>query len=328
MRPSICRALQLFLMMVITIFWVIACSNNLPKNTTSLSSSLPGTEYRLVKHAMGETKVPANPLRVVTLDGFALENVLALDGKPIGTALNGGIDEQPAYLRDKLATIELLGSFEQPNLEKALILKPDLILGTTGGTESTYKQLSQIAPTILAPYNGSDSWKEILRLHAEALGKPEAAKQLIANYYARLEEFKAQMGNRLQKTEVSVVRIYPEGISLYQKGSFSGSILTDAGLPRPPSQRGEGVQQRISKERIRDADGDALFLWTYSDDYGGDTQSKQTVLERLKSDPLWSQLNSVRLGKVYEVPGYWIGFGPLAANAVLDDLFKYLAGAS
>lgn len=313
-------------MMVFTILWVVACGNNLPKNTTSLSSSVPVWEYRLVKHAIGETKVPANPQRVVTLEGSALENVLALDVKPVGIALNGGIDEQPTYLRDKLADTEIIGSFEQPNLEKILLLKPDLILGTTGGTENIYGQLSHIAPTVLAEYNASDSWKDILKIHAEALGKSEAAKQAIANYYARLEKFKAQMGNRLKETEVSVVRIYPNGISLYQKGSFSGSILEEAGLPRPQSQRTEEVQHQISKERIRDGDGDVVFLWTYSDDFRGDTQGKQTVVENLKADPLWSQLNAVRQGKVYEVPDYWIGFGPLAANAVIDDLFKYLVG--
>jgi iron complex transport system substrate-binding protein len=32
----------------------------------------------------------------------------------------------------------------------------------------------------------------------------------------------------------------------------------------------------------------------------------------------------VQAGKVYEVPGYWIGRGPIAANEVLDDLSTYL----
>ncbi|PSB23096.1 iron-siderophore ABC transporter substrate-binding protein, partial [filamentous cyanobacterium CCP2] len=40
--------------------------------------------------------------------------------------------------------------------------------------------------------------------------------------------------------------------------------------------------------------------------------------------PLWSTLSAVQQGRVYEVPGYWIGDGPIAANAVIDDLFKYL----
>lgn len=158
MKLTIGRTLQFFLLMVFTIFCVDACGNNSLKTTTPLSSSLRASEYHLVNHAMGATKVPVNPQRIVTLDG-AIENVLALGGKPVVTVLNGSLDEQPAYLRGSLADVKLLGSFEQPNLEKILALKPDLILGEKGISENIYPQLSQIAPTVLAEYNASDSWK-------------------------------------------------------------------------------------------------------------------------------------------------------------------------
>lgn len=323
MKLTIGRTLEFFLLIVFTIFCVDACGNNSLKTTTPLSSSLRASEYHLVNHTMGATKVPVNPQRSVTLDGSAIENVLALGGKPVVTVFNGSLDEQLAYLRGSLADVKLLGSFEQPNREKILALKPDLILGEKEISENIYPQLSQIAPTVLAEYNASDSWKEMLKLHAEALGKSKAAEQIIGKYYARLAQFKAQMGDHLRETEVSVVRIYPEGISLYQKGAFSSSILTDAGLSRPVSQHQEKVQQQIGKERVLDADGDVIFLWSYSDDYKGDPQNQQTISQNLKADPLWLKLKAVQQGKVYEVPDYWIGFGSLAADAVVDDLFKY-----
>jgi hypothetical protein len=50
----------------------------------------------------------------------------------------------------------------------------------------------------------------------------------------------------------------------------------------------------------------------------------RVVLQSVKTDPLWLQLTAVQQGRVYEVPGYWIGSGILAANAVLDDLERYL----
>ncbi|MEO0836217.1 MAG: hypothetical protein AAFY16_09560 [Cyanobacteria bacterium J06642_3] len=48
------------------------------------------------------------------------------------------------------------------------------------------------------------------------------------------------------------------------------------------------------------------------------------MLASLKADPLWSKLEAVQQEKVYEVGDYWIGNGVIAANAVLDDLHKYL----
>jgi ABC-type Fe3+-hydroxamate transport system substrate-binding protein len=48
----------------------------------------------------------------------------------------------------------------------------------------------------------------------------------------------------------------------------------------------------------------------------------QTTLEQLQDDPLWSRLEAVERDEVYSVASYWLGSGPLAANAVIDDLYQ------
>jgi iron complex transport system substrate-binding protein len=316
------RIVKLFIIMVITGLIAIAFSNNYFKQTNSKPLLSSATEYRIVKDAIAEVKVPINPQRLVTLHGTALESVLALGEIPVGTTLNGDRDRQPFFLRDRLNDMQILGSFAEPNLEKILLLKPDLILDLDTG--NVYSKLSKIAPTIVSEYDPSNSWQPNLKIYAKALGKPELAEQIIANYYAQLKQFKAEINNKGKPITVSVMRIYPQGISFYQPDSFSGSILKDAGLSRPPLQNKKGGQQLISQELISEADADVIFLWTYGDDYYGKKDRIQNSLEKLKSDPLWQQLNAVKQGKVYQVPDYWIGYGPLAANAVIDDLFKYI----
>ncbi|MGL5939587.1 MAG: ABC transporter substrate-binding protein [Waterburya sp.] len=305
-----------------TILISIGCSNNLPKQTTSNLASLSTSEYRLVKDAIAEVKVPFNPQRLITLHGTALESILALGEKPVGTTLNGDRDQQPDFLKNKLNDVANIGSFSEPNLEKILLLKPDLILDL--GTPSAYSQLSQIAPTIISESHPSNDWQPSLKLYAQTLSKPELAAEIIANYYTRLEQFKAAINKKGKPITVSVVRIYPQGITFYQPDSFSGAILKDAGLSRPPLQRQGGGQQLISQELISEADADIIFYWVYGDDYHSKKDRIQDSLEEFKSDPLWLQLNAVKQGKVYQVPDYWIGYGPLAANAVIDDLYKYI----
>lgn len=327
-KRRICRVQRQFLLATLVFLLISACSRNSVQNTVSQNGTASPTvqsatsECRAIKHIMGETCVPTIPERIVTLDYFALENVLALGMKPIGTVLNQDLAEERADLRERLTEVENLGAVDQPNLEKILALKPDLILGIKTTREKIYSQLSQIAPTVLSDFDSSADWKEVLKLHAEALGKTEVAKQVMDDYYSRLEKFKAQMGDRLSQTEVSVVRITPQGLILYMKDIFIGTILEDAELPRPPAQDKHTWSEEISKERIRDADGDVIFLWGY--EVGDQEQEIQTALAKLKADPLWSQLNAVKQGKVFEVPRYWIGSSILAANAVIDDLFKYL----
>jgi iron complex transport system substrate-binding protein len=285
------------------------------------SAQSGGAQPRTVTHAMGETTVPAEPMRVVTLDYFGLEACLALGVPVVGAVMPGDIDDRP-FLTGRLDGVANLGTPGQPNLERALTLRPDLILGLQGSGE-IYPQLSAIAPTVLASFKSSGEWKAVFRKHAEALGKTAEAEQVMARYDQRVAELRDRLGDRLHRTTVSVVRVHSDSITLYLSGSFVGTIIDDVGLPRPAAQTAEGFSAQISRERFRDADADVIFLWSY----GATAQiarDAQAAREQVKADPLWSQLAAVRQGRVYDVPGYWIGSGILAANAVLDDLFKHL----
>ncbi|MGV2828127.1 ABC transporter substrate-binding protein [Myxosarcina sp. GI1(2024)] len=164
----------------------------------------------------------------------------------------------------------------------------------------------------------------MLNKYAEALGKTDKAEQILADYHARIEEFQTQMGDRLQKTEVSIVRVLQNGLYIYQD-SFSGAIVADAGLPRPLHQTKpkNPFGMAIGKESLHIADGDVIFVRTFDDDPEM-AKEAQSALKQLKADPLWLKLNAVRQDEVYEVPGYWGNMGPIAANLVLDDLFEYL----
>lgn len=81
----------------------------------------------------------------------------------------------------------------------------------------------------------------------------------------------------------------------------------------------------ISKEQLYIADADAIFVWSPASSNSEEAiKEAQNRLKQLKADPLWSKLYAVQQNKLYAVPGYWLGMGPISANLVLDDLFKYL----
>lgn len=284
---------------------------------------------RMISHARGETCVPLEPQRVVALGN--LEYVLALGVQPIGS---DDVTSPKAYLKDKVEGIANVGGGNAPSLEKILTLKPDLILGGDY-LDLSYQAMAQIAPTVVLPFEHSGEWKRFFKDTAIALNRTDQAEQVMADYRDRVDQFKQAMGGgeRLSEIEVSVVRVYPDRVNLYLKDSFCGTILADAGLSRPPTQNltaaeaksltGNPIQYSISRERIPDADGNVIFLWTYgaNNELAQQAESQKAALE---ADPLWSQLKAVQQGRIHEVPEYWIGDGPIAANAVLDDLFKYL----
>ncbi len=268
---------------------------------------------------MGETCVPLMPQRVIALDSVG--NALALGIVPVGSWIDPHVS---SYLKDKVSGIEHIFSAGSPNLEKILTLNPDLILGSSY-QRAIYEQLTQIAPTILAEYQTNEDWKRVLMKQAEALGKLQKAEQIMSDYDARVTQFKTRMGDNLKQIKVSVARIYPEGFALYTNDGFASTILRDAGL-NYPSLQDRYRNAIVSRERIQDIDADVVFIWSYSNS-AAINQETQSTLKQLKNDPLWLQLHAVQQGRVYKVPSYWIGDSILEANAIVDDLFKYLVEA-
>jgi iron complex transport system substrate-binding protein len=313
--------LCLLALATIIVCLISACDQNPSANSTA-DSSAQISECRVIEHAMGETCVPLNPQRVIALDPFSVENMLALGIEPIGFAMASDWLEDRDYLRDKLSGIEMIGDFYQPNLEKVLSLKPDLILGTTGD-EASYSKLAQIAPTVLFKFESSGQWKEILMHNAETLGVKNVADQLMKAYDDRLDNFRDQIGRDvLDQLTVSIVRITDSGVAPYLSNSFCSKILEDAGL-KLILNPGRDDDWLISKERISELDADVMFVWSYG--YQPElAQEEQTISALIKTDPLWQSLKSVQQGNAYAVPSYWIGSGILSANAVIDDLFKHL----
>ncbi|NEO27075.1 MAG: iron-siderophore ABC transporter substrate-binding protein [Kamptonema sp. SIO4C4] len=289
-----------------------ACRDSL---NPSSPAPQPTGETRIIEHAQGETAVPVKPERVVALDNIALDSTLAVGVKPMAALYNENTKQFPVHLRDRLEGVEKLAANRQ-NLEAIATLNPDLILGGKN-VEQVYQHLSKIAPTLLLAESGNAEWKEQLQLTAKALGQPEKGEAVLQQYRQRLAEFQAALEAEGKSPEVSVVRIFRDRIRLYQRGSFSGKIIEEAGLSRPPSQDENRLWREVSRENIEAADGDIIFVWSLGNE-------AEQALTRLQNDPLWSKLDAVQNGQVYEVPGYWIGSGPIAANAVLDDLFTYV----
>lgn len=282
-------------------------------------------ERRRVAHAMGETQVPCTPQRVVTLGQGATDAVLALGLTPVGAVDPWG-GKWYAYLGDRMADVPSVGSETEPNLETIVALDPDLILGSRLRHEAIYDQLSAIAPTVFAETIGK-AWKENFQLYAQALCREEQGQELLAAWEARIADFQGKMGERLQ-TRVSLVRFRADEVRIYTTG-FPGSVLREAGLSRPESQQVDDWENAsqvmtLSKEQIPLMDGDILFYMVsdWENNEGSQIQAEWT------GHPLWQTLQVVQQGAVYPVnEEHWnLGGGILAANRMLDDLYRFFLG--
>lgn len=278
--------------------------------------------FRVVTHAMGETAIPAQPKRVVALDQSFVDAVLTLETPLVGyttyRAIEGGL---PEYLGPLAATYGTeavsVGRLEEPSLEQIAALKPDLILSAKVRHEAQYAQLSQIAPTVFSETTGP-TWKENLRLTAQALGKEELAETRISQYEERAaaigREISAASGGTLPT--VSIVRFAGEDtVRLYSEKSYSGIVLHDVGFPRPATQpTTDKIAVDVSQERILDLDAAQIFVATWPDATTDGPKAQFT------SNPLWSRLT----GAQHDVSDLtWMSaVGLQGAHTVLDDVAR------
>ncbi|GAA2849659.1 iron-siderophore ABC transporter substrate-binding protein [Streptosporangium fragile] len=297
-----------------------------PSGTTGASAAPAASDAattfpRTIKHAMGETQIPAQPKRVVALDQSFVDAVLTLETDVVGFTTYRAIEEKlPDYLAPVLGHAKdatSVGTLEQPSLERIVALKPDLIVSAKVRHEALYDKLSQIAPTVFSETTGA-IWKENLRLMGQALGKEDLAEQKITAYQERAakigESIKAKDG---ELPTVSVVRFAGEPtVRLYVENSYSGLVLKDVGFPRPEDQPTvtDTIMVPISQENIAQLDADHIFIAAFQD------PAVTPVKEKFEANPLWGKLKGTK-HDVNDVT--WMSaVGIQGAHAILDDLAK------
>ncbi|WP_311065101.1 iron-siderophore ABC transporter substrate-binding protein [Halomonas sp. DWK9] len=267
-----------------------------------------------------ELAVRADHPRIVTLYQGATDSAVALGITPVGV-----VDawlEKPMYhyLRDDLNGVEHVGLETQPNLEKIAWLHPDLVVATEFRHQRIQPLLTAIAPTITA--DNVFDFKSTLSLVAEATGREQEADTLLRHWDSRVEDFQQQIalsqGDDWPQ-KVAVIRFKSDHMRLYS-GGFAGHILDELGFEQPDTLRTHGWGMKLSStENIPILDVDVLFVLLEPD---------PAIIEnyqRWSSHPLWQQLEAVQQQRVFEVDAvnWMMGGGILAANAMLDDLYRH-----
>lgn len=141
-------------------------------------SDKPGTVAEdgsvTVKHAFGETKVPAPPTRVVSAGLTGQDDLLALGVVPI--AVTDWFGGEPfavwPWAQPKLGGAQpaVLSLADGIQVDQIASLKPDLIVATNAGLDhDTYTRLSGIAPTVAQ--TGQDAFFEPWRDQATTIGQ-------------------------------------------------------------------------------------------------------------------------------------------------------------
>lgn len=301
---------------------ITACGNS--DDASQREADTTGKGYT-VEHAMGTSKIPGKPKRVVILTNEGTEALLAMGVKPVGAVRSFTGNPWYDHLKDELKGVEVVGTEQEVNIEKIAALQPDLIIGNKLRQEAIYDKLNKIAPTVFSETLRGD-WKENLELYAKALHREDEGQKVLEQFDQRVDRLKEKWGDKVNQ-EVSVVRFMPGATRIYYTDSFSGVIFNQLGFKRSANQEklfksnsklGK-LAVEVDRELIPEMDGDILFYFTYAPE--GDKEGIRLEKE-WTSDPMWKNLNAVKKGNVHRVDDVtWnTAGGVIAAHEMLDQL--------
>jgi iron complex transport system substrate-binding protein len=228
-----------------------------------------------------KVEIPRTPQRIVSLLPSLTETVCALGQCPRLV----GVDRYSNW-PDSIQTVPRMGGGIDPNIERIVAQKPDLVLlaGSTRGVE----RLQALGITVLRlePRTHADV-QRVLRTVAEALGVPGTQadrvwREIDAGVQAAVQSLKPQARSQRVYFEVSPA---PYGAS---ESSFIGETLQRMGV-RNILPAALGPFPQINPEFVVRAQPDVIMA--------GDS-SRASMLQR----PGWPQMRAVRDDRICVFP--------------------------
>ncbi|AOT02752.1 iron-siderophore ABC transporter substrate-binding protein [Arthrobacter sp. U41] len=324
-----------------------ACSTG-PANSTAADapSQSAGSAFPVtIKHAFGETTIPEQPKRVVTVSWVNDDVAIALGVVPVGVPKNewGGDDKGSTPWKD--AALEKLGAgfgsekapaqFSEAdgvNFTEIAKLNPDVILAAYSGlTGEDYKKLSEIAPVVAHPEVAyGTSWQDSTAIIGEALGKETEAARLVADTEATIQDKVAEYPQLAGKTFIygNLEPAKGDGVNVYTANDNRPRFLSEIGMKLAPvvEDNSRGSAEFFipwSAEKANELTSDVFVTWV----------PDAATAESIKTDPLLSQIPAIKTGALVADPDNTLTLSisassPLSLPWALDTFLPQLASAA
>ncbi|RAS73023.1 ABC transporter substrate-binding protein [Priestia endophytica] len=272
-------------------------------------------ETRTVQHELGKTEITGTPKRVVTLELSFVDSLNALGVEPVGIADDNKKD-MIEKLVDKKMDYASVGTREQPNLEVISSLQPDLIIADAQRHKAIYKELQQIAPTVVLKSRES-TYEENLDAFttiAKAMNKEEQGKKRLEEHKQTMKDLKEKLADNEKATVLPAV-VRDTSFQAHTSSSYDGQLLEQLGFKNPIDTKDAYAQMNL--EQLSKIDPDILIL--------ANNEGK-LLTDEWKDNPLWKDLKAVKNNQVYNVDrDLWTRFrGIISAENIGKDMNKLL----
>ncbi|MFJ2026649.1 ABC transporter substrate-binding protein [Streptomyces sp. NPDC087897] len=286
---------------------------------------------RTVTTDYGKVKVPAEPERVVVLNHALAGYLYDLD-VPVRATIpedaDGKGEFSPNWAKEAKedGTTFLPWSVDGFDLEAILALDPDLIVGGGIGfplfqAEKVYKDLSDIAPTVLVGKELGDWRSQFSFLADDVFGKPDVYKDHLAAYDRRIGEVKKAI--KPPAGPVSFLTFTGDGTAF--------GLVESVGLPTELKKVGIEPAPVFADGGFK-VYGQGGDMFELSTEKAGQTITQPSVfvmgfnadttdVATLRKNPVYKALPAFKANRAYDLP-YWVLRGDYDESMALLDLIE------
>jgi iron complex transport system substrate-binding protein len=231
--------------------------------------------------------VDSIPQRIVSLAPALTEILFALGLGPRVVGVTDSCD-YPAEVQDK----SQVACWFDPDLEKLLALKPDLVFGLETAHKLLKKKLESegIRMMLVNPITVDEAIKDMVRI-GELLGANETAENLVENLRTRLVKLDLKVSaipNEKRITASRILELEDDRFCVAGPLSFQYDVILRAGGQNVTGSIKEAYP-RVTLTQFREWDPEMVFSCGFD----------LHAIPALTDNPEWQSLKAVRSGKVF-----------------------------
>ncbi len=309
------KSLSVLFIALVMMFTFTACGSSKKENGDSASKEATTTAYPYtVKDSKGnEVVIDKEPQRIISVAPNVTELIYAL-GK--GDKLVGRTDycDYP----QEATKVESIGSLTDPNIEKIIELKPDVVIASTHFKDDVAKKLGDLGIKVVVLYNSEDFdgvYNSVNTL-GQILNAGDKAKEVVTTIQNKVKDIKKVVEGKEAPKVYYVVGFGKDGDFTATGDTFVGQLIEMAGGDNIAK---DATGWKYSLEKIIENDPEYIIV---SKNYG--------MKDQFTSTAGYKELSAVKNGKVIEIDNNLLDRqGPRLAEGIETlakiihpDLFK------
>ncbi|MBU5228192.1 ABC transporter substrate-binding protein [Clostridium senegalense] len=253
----------------------------------------------VIKDMMGnEVTLQEKPKKIAAASSTFLGSLYAVGGESICTPnLSKG---SPAP--KEAENLPTIGKVYNPDVEKLISLKPDLVIAQFGIQNKLVPTLKESnIPVLVLQMKTYDEVLENLKIMGRIVGNEDKAEAIIDN----MNKEKNSIVKKLPKESKKIVILYATSndISVKLENSIAGNVaeilkLNNIASGKKPEKMGDEAIP-FSIEEIVKEDPDVILVTSM---VKSDEMAKEVIEKQLGSDPVWKNLKAVKDNKIVYLP--------------------------